>query len=95
MLPGGDKIYLKGLAAICWSIWKSRNKAGFDKILIKHPCDILFQVSTFLSNWAGIQKGALQEIVKTSVEAMIKVAIKVLQPQGRCYKTYPRSSDSR
>jgi hypothetical protein len=30
-LPAGDQVVMLGLAAICWSIWKVRNKTCFDK----------------------------------------------------------------
>ena len=30
-LPGGDLVYTFGFAAICWALWKCRNRACFDK----------------------------------------------------------------
>jgi hypothetical protein len=30
-LPGGDKVFMLGLDAICWAIWKAKNKAYFEK----------------------------------------------------------------
>ncbi|RCV36900.1 hypothetical protein SETIT_8G018600v2 [Setaria italica] len=34
-LPGGEGVYAFGLAAICWAIWKARNKACFG------PCKMM------------------------------------------------------
>lgn len=48
-LPGGERMHLIRLAVVCWAIWKSRNKACFDKVLIKHLCHIVFQVSILLT----------------------------------------------
>jgi hypothetical protein len=41
-LPGGEKLYMLGLSAICWAIWKCRNKTCFEKKMIKNPSAILF-----------------------------------------------------
>jgi hypothetical protein len=40
-LPGGGSVYTFGLAAVCWATWKTRNKACFGKIRVKHPVEIL------------------------------------------------------
>lgn len=33
-------VFTLGLAAICWSTWKTRNKACIDKRTLKDPYDI-------------------------------------------------------
>jgi hypothetical protein len=30
-MPGGNKFHMVGLAAICWSFWRSRNNIFFEK----------------------------------------------------------------
>jgi hypothetical protein len=30
-LPGGSEVYMLGLAAVCWAIWKTRNEMCFEK----------------------------------------------------------------
>jgi hypothetical protein len=47
-LPGGDKLYMFGLATICWAIWKCRNKICFEKKLIKNPSVILHSACSFI-----------------------------------------------
>lgn len=39
-LPQGRKCPVWGVAAICWAIWKARNKACFDKKLINSKLQI-------------------------------------------------------
>lgn len=36
-LPSGKKFHTFGIAAICWAIWKSRNRACFEKKYIQDP----------------------------------------------------------
>jgi hypothetical protein len=41
-LPGGDKFYMLGLAAICWALWKPRNSACFEKKPLTNPFNVIF-----------------------------------------------------
>jgi hypothetical protein len=56
-LPGGEVVHMFGLAAICWSIWKARNMACFEKKLIKNPNEVIFSARLFMQFWAGPFKG--------------------------------------
>jgi len=47
-LPDGQKIHHFGFAAICWAIWKCRNKAVFDAKRIRHPAKILLHSCAFM-----------------------------------------------
>ncbi|TVU01395.1 hypothetical protein EJB05_53164, partial [Eragrostis curvula] len=90
VLPGGDKVYTEGLAAVCWAIWKSRNKACFDKIMIKHPCDIVFYICSFLRYWAGLYSAEMNEVIQAGAKTMMKMVINILSRQGRCMLTNAR-----
>lgn len=35
-LPGGNKFYMVGLAAVCWAIWKAMNSICFEKKRIRY-----------------------------------------------------------
>lgn len=78
-----DSLYIyifHTLHEICWTT--CQNMACFDnKILIRHPCDILFQAKTFMLYWA-LQKEAMQEIMKKGAEAMFQAA---MQPIHKVY----------
>jgi hypothetical protein len=56
-LPGGDAVYMLGLAAICWAIWKARNRACFEKKLIRNHNEVIFSAYLFMHFWVGLFKG--------------------------------------
>ena len=47
-LPGGASVHTLGFAAICWAIWKYRNKACFHKKLIKSPAEIVINACALM-----------------------------------------------
>ena len=59
-LPQQREVHVWGVAAICWAMWKARNKACFDKKLIKKPVEIVCHAGAlmkfeqaFLQRWTG------------------------------------------
>jgi hypothetical protein len=34
-LPSEEEVYMFGMAAVCWAIWKARNKTCFEKNQLK------------------------------------------------------------
>lgn len=50
------EIHIVGVSAICWGLWKARNKICFDKILIKSPIDVACHASALIFSWAGLSK---------------------------------------
>jgi hypothetical protein len=85
-LPGGEKFHMLGLAAICWAIWKARNRACFEKKLIKNPIEIIFSACALMHYWAGLYPEETQRLIKKGVDLMMKTTIKLIgskeQPQG-------------
>jgi hypothetical protein len=53
-LSGGSDYYMVGISAVCWEIWKTRNKVTFEKHKMRTPCEIMFLASSFLMYWAGL-----------------------------------------
>jgi hypothetical protein len=53
-LPGEESVYAFGLAAISWSIWKTRNSTCFDKKVLKNPVEILYNACAFMCYWEGM-----------------------------------------
>jgi hypothetical protein len=82
-LPGGEKFHMLGLAAICWAIWKARNRACFEKKLIKNPIEIIFSACALMHYWAGLYPEETQRLIKEGVDLMMKTAIKLIGSKER------------
>jgi hypothetical protein len=41
-------IHVVGMTALCWALWKLRNRAYFEKKLIKSPAEIMCYACFFL-----------------------------------------------
>jgi hypothetical protein len=81
-LPGGDSVYVLGVATICWAIWKARNMACFEKKLVNNPMDIVFFACSLMRYWAGLYPEHSQQVISEGVELMIHRAIKLLRKQS-------------
>jgi hypothetical protein len=82
-LPGGDEIYMFGLAACCWAIWKARNRACFEKKCIKNHIDIIFVACSFIRYWAGLHSTDAQKAIDEGIELMLKTTFRLLGKQGK------------
>lgn len=69
-LPGFDKLYTVGLAAICWAIWLARNRATFEPKWINSHFEVVFTACTFLIYWAGLQKPDMVQVVRKGAELL-------------------------
>jgi hypothetical protein len=76
-LPGG-KVYLFGFTAICWAMWKCRNKAVFDKKWVKHPAEIVIYACSLMLYWAGMFGAGMKTQMEEGVGTMLKIAYKLL-----------------
>jgi hypothetical protein len=70
-LPSGRRLYQFGLSAICWEIWKSRNRACFDKKVIKHPAEVLLHACSLMNYWAGLYNEEFQGGLLEGVKALL------------------------
>lgn len=82
-LPGGRHVYTLGLAALCWDIWKARNKACFEHKLIKHPAEIVCHACSLMFFWAGLYKADVQEQIADGVKLLLSMACRILTSQRR------------
>jgi hypothetical protein len=55
---------IAGLAAICWAIWKLRNRVCFENKLINSPCELISYAVAFMKYWAGLHGGRTLQIFK-------------------------------
>ncbi|KQJ88017.1 hypothetical protein BRADI_4g14943v3 [Brachypodium distachyon] len=58
-IPISRNLQIVGVAAICWALWKLRNRASFgEQKLIRSPSEIICYACAFLRYWADLQKEA-------------------------------------
>jgi hypothetical protein len=58
---GLTNIHMVGIAALCWAMWKLRNRACFErKKLIRSPPEIIFYACSFLKYWTCLQKKVIK-----------------------------------
>jgi len=67
-----------GVAAICWAIWKCRNRAVFDRKLIKNPLEIICHACALMSYCSGLYAELDQEQLVEGANTMLRVAKEVL-----------------
>ena len=73
-LPHGDRFHMVGFAAICWAIWKTRNRVTFEKYKLRSPAEIWFLASSLISYWAGLQKPQDKKILTEGAAKMRETA---------------------
>jgi len=76
-LPLGRKYHVLGVSAIC----KSRNKACFDKIIIKSPLDIICHMCALMKYWAGLFAEPNKEQLIEGINTMLRLANRILKRQ--------------
>jgi hypothetical protein len=72
-----------GLAAVCWSIWKIRNKACFEKIMIKNPIDILCLACANMKYLVRLFKTEFQEQLAAGMSAILSAAYRAMAIQNK------------
>ena len=84
-LPQGGNMYMVGLAAVCWALWRTTNSVCFKEKRVKSPTDIVCMMCSFLIYWAGLLKSGLQQQVVQSVEVVKDIALHLhrAEPQIR------------
>lgn len=80
-LPYGKKFHSWGVAAVCWAIWKTKNKACFEKKMVKNPPEIIFHSCAVMRYWAGLFDDQERAQLIEGSELMLKVAKEVLAAQ--------------
>jgi hypothetical protein len=60
-LPGGGQVYMLGIAAICWTLWKARNKTCFEK---KQQLKALLKLCSQLVLSYNIGQGSIPKMRK-------------------------------
>jgi hypothetical protein len=74
LVPASRNVQIAGLAAICWAIWKLRNRACFDKKLIKSPSELISLSVVFMQHWAGLHNATDEVNIKTGADNLLRLA---------------------
>lgn len=80
-LPNINQIHSFGLAAICWAIWKARNKGCFEAKIIKHPVEIICHACSLMLYWTGLHKADFQAQLMEGVNTLLSMACRMLASQ--------------
>jgi hypothetical protein len=83
LLPKGKDVHQFGLSGICWATWKCRNKAVFEKKLIKHQTEIVVHACTYMSYWAGLLTSDFAGSVVEGMKMLLLIAHMILAQQKR------------
>jgi hypothetical protein len=77
------KFHTLGIAAICWAIWKSHNKAGFEGKSVQEPASIVCYACVRMSSWAGLYLDDDKEAMLDGVNTMMKIAMKLVNKKQK------------
>ncbi|KAG2581310.1 hypothetical protein PVAP13_6KG055792 [Panicum virgatum] len=73
-----------GFAAVCWTIWKCRNKSCFDKKkLIKSPAEIVIHACALMEFWADLYTPEIRSQLADGMKIILSCAHSVLARQMR------------
>jgi hypothetical protein len=80
-LPGGEKVFMLVLAAICWTIWKARNKTCFfiTKGQSKTLVEVIYLAYTFIRYWVGFYSEDTHVMINEGVKTMMRTSRKILR----------------
>jgi len=67
-----------GIAAICWTIWKTRNKSCFEGKIIRNPAEIICYACALMTYWAGLFLEMDKETLQAGVTTMLQIATKLM-----------------
>ena len=82
-MPSGGTFHTFGLAAVCWATWKCRNRACFDKKMIKNPAEIILHAGAYMNYWAGLYNAEMKGMLEDGVKVMLSYAYRALSRQGQ------------
>jgi hypothetical protein len=82
-IPYGQKYHPWGIAAICWAIWKNRNKACFENKIIQNPLEVICHACALMNFWTGLFTNIDKEQLEEGVATMLRVAKQLLSVQQK------------
>lgn len=65
---------ITGLAAICWAIWKFKNRACFERKLINSPFELISYAVVFMNYWAGLHGERDACDIRAGADSLMRLA---------------------
>jgi hypothetical protein len=81
LVPFWKEISSLGVAAICWAIWKRRNKVVFEGKLLQNPLEIICHACALMVYWSGLFAEMDRDQPVEGANTMLRVAKEVLTAQ--------------
>ena len=75
-------VQITGVAAICWAIWKLRNRACFEGKLIKSPIELISYACVFMKHWAGINNEQDRGALRMGADSFMVTAMEIQNNEG-------------
>jgi hypothetical protein len=66
-----------GIAAICWVIWKTRNKTCFEGKALHDPASIVCSACALMGYWEGLYPDVNKEALEAGINTMLQIATKL------------------
>ena len=79
LFGNSKRVFWVGFAAICWSLWTTRNKFTIEHIFPANPVSCLFKANVFLQHWRLLTKEADLEAFDDMVSKMRSTASSLLR----------------
>jgi hypothetical protein len=68
-------VQIAGVAAICWAIWKLRNRACFEGKVIQSPVELICFAVVFMKYWAGLNVQADGDALRHGADTIQQTAL--------------------
>lgn len=76
-LPLGETFHTMGIAAVCWALWKTRNKTCFEGKTVHDPASIVCYACTLMSYWAGLFADDDKVALEAGINVLLQIALKL------------------
>ena len=70
----GQNFFMVVVAALCWSMWVTRNKVTFEDYVVRSPFEVIFTMCSFLLYWSGLQGGDNRDKLAEGPKKLMKLA---------------------
>jgi hypothetical protein len=80
LVPASRNVQIARLAAICWAIWKLKNRACFENKLIKSPTELVSFAIVFMNYRVCFHNSHDTENIRTGAASLLQLAAGAAAP---------------